>query len=139
MTDGLFQAGLIVSVFAALGIILSRKWRRQESCLLSKRLNLSKPEFIAALAGDADSDVAKWLRDELHVYFHPRLAPHPDDHLIDDLPIDPDEPAFWLQRFCTAHSLSAKDFSTWPDEHPLTVRHFAAWLTMEKRRLEASR
>jgi hypothetical protein len=92
-------------------VAFERKWRRQVDRLAERRANLDEPGFVALLADSADADVAEWLWDELLVYWRPNLTPHPDDDFLRDLPIDPEEPNDWLDRFCTSQGLEQKGLS----------------------------
>lgn len=120
-----------VGVIAAAGtwVAFERKWRRQAGRLAERRTNLDRSGFVAALAGSADADVAEWLWDELAAYWRPILTPHPDDDFVRDLPIDPEEPNDWLNRFCASQSLERESFPEWPFGEATTVRNLAAWFT----------
>ena len=56
--------------------------------LLARRANPTQDEFLAWLVPDVEVDTGNWFWNELLVYFRPALSPHPDDDLINDLPID---------------------------------------------------
>ena len=123
---------LAIAVIGAAGLWVAaeRKWRRQATVLATRRENLGKSDFVAALADSADTDVAEWLWDELLAYWQPPiLSPHPADDFIRDLPIDPDEPEHWMIRFCVAQGLDRRSFPDWPYGEATTVRNLAAWFT----------
>jgi hypothetical protein len=119
-------------------VALERKWRRQARRLAERRANLDQSGFVALLADSADADVAEWLWNELLVYWRPTLTPHPDDDFARDLPIDPDEPNDWLDRFCTSQGLEQKIFPDWPHGEETTVRNLAAWFTNGRKAAQAA-
>lgn len=62
-------------------------------------------------------------------YVAPRLTPHPDDMLLEDLCIDDgdvtmDWPWVWTEQ----HGLAESDLPDWPKGWPMTVRNYARWL-----------
>jgi hypothetical protein len=135
-----FQLGAasVLGIFALFWMIALRKWRKQQQLLLAKRANPSKAQFVETLGEDADPDVAEWLWHELIVYLRPHLAPHPNDHLLDDLRIDPGDPEDWLREFCNRNGLAYKDFPGWPADRQLTVRNLAIWLSAQRHLMRGS-
>jgi len=113
------------------GVILfaTRNTRRMIARTLERRPNPTEAEFVAMLSDDVRPGVAMFLWETMVPYLEPKLTPHPDDDLCDDLPIDPDEPAMdWLPEFAERHGLKAKYWPQWPGEWDGTVRNFARWL-----------
>jgi len=103
--------------------------------LAGRRPSPSREEFVGMLAGEVDEASAVWLWDELQVYYRPRLAPHPDDDLIEDMPIDPDEPEDWVRDYCFRHGIKQRQMSEWPKGLSVTPRHLLRWLDAERQRL----
>jgi hypothetical protein len=87
------------------------------------------------LAGDVDADSAAWFWDELQVYYRPLLSPHPDDDLVNDMPIDPDEPEDWARDYCRLSGIALRQVRNWPEGRPVTPRNFLCWLHAERQRL----
>lgn len=126
---------------AILGMLYYRGVRRHRRLIAALEARRPSPAardgFAALLADDCEEDIAHFLWDELTVYWAP-IAPHPDDHLTEDLAIDPDEPTDWLARFCRAQRIRASDFEPMADGQPPTIRNFARWLSRERGRLAPS-
>lgn len=83
------------------------------------------------MAQDCSPEAARFVWAQTLPYITPRLMPHPDDLLIDDLCIDNgdftiDWPRDWAER----QRLSESDLPDWPKDWPLTVRNFARWLDL---------
>jgi uncharacterized protein YneF (UPF0154 family) len=118
-------AGL--SVWLILGFYFHRKAHRR---LAEKRPNPTREEFLALMAGDVDHDIAEWMWENLAVYYTP-LAPHPDDHLLEDACIDDGDVSLdWLPAFAESQGLAWKQWPEWPKGWDLTVRNFARWLQL---------
>lgn len=131
-------AGLVIAGFICLWIVGKLQWDKKARALLKRRSNPTRDEFVALLATECAEDVAEFLWDELQVYFRPLLTPHPDDDLVDDLPIDPEEPEDWVVEFCKQQELRISDFAEWPKDLAVTPRNLGAWLTHERNRLDQS-
>lgn len=129
-----FAAGCI-GLFLLLWIVMARRWRNDAMKLAASRPNLSEDEFLSAIADVADPDIAQYLWDELAAYWSP-ATPHPDDDFLNSLSIDPDEPQFWLERFCQQRGYDWRAWPMWEEGRPTTVRHFAQWLVDGRRRAE---
>src|SRR3546814_20108360 len=69
---------IAIAIFGVLGIIGARRHRKQIAALADRRVSPSNDEFTALLAADCAVDVARFVWDELLVYWH-RLTPHPAD------------------------------------------------------------
>ena len=87
---------------------------------------------MTSLAADCDADIAEFLWAELTpewAYWHAALTPHPDDDVPKDLPIDDDDPHYWLENYCDSRGLDWKRWTNWDQSQPTTVRNFARWLS----------
>jgi hypothetical protein len=118
----------IVGMFSAIYFIGERKHRRMARALLQRRPNPTKSEFISLLAPICDAVVADFLWEELLPYFKPILTPHPDDDMVADLPIDPEEPADLTAAFCDRFNIDESNYAHWPEGKSATVRNIACWL-----------
>ncbi len=116
---------LALGGWLGLGFFLHRRGHRR---LAAKRPNPTRDQFIAMLANDVDADIAAWLWDQARPYYDP-LTPHPDDHLLHDAMIDDgDIDIYWWREFAEAMALDEASWPVWPQDWPLTMRHFARWL-----------
>jgi hypothetical protein len=131
-----FAAGC-VGLFLLFWTVMARRWRSDAARLAASRPNLGEDGFRSAIAGIADPDIARYLWEELAVYWSP-ATPHPDDDFLNNLPIDPDEPQDWLERFCQQRGYDWRVWPEWDEGRPTTVRSFALWLAEGRRRAEAS-
>ena len=134
------KAALVVSAisclyFTTIYFLGRRKWNRMAAALLARRPNRTRDEFVALLAPDVETETAEWFWNELLVYFRPTLTPHPDDDLMNDLPIDGDDPADWVQDYCKRNGLSTRQLQKWPESRLVTPRNLLGWLESERRRL----
>lgn len=131
-----FAAGWI-GLFLLLWIVLQRRWQRAAAKLAASRPNLGEDEFLAAMASEVDPDIARFLWEELAAYWLP-ATPHPDDDFLNSLPIGPDEPQDWLERFCQQRGYDWRAWPAWDEGRPTTVRSYALWLAEGRRLAEAS-
>ena len=129
MSNWILPTLWVLAIFAGIYLVGRRKWRRQAAELNSKRPNPSRDEFVAILGSDCESDLAAFLWETLDVYYRPRATPHPDDDLIREVGIDPDEPDDWVQEFDRRFGLNARILSDWPTKRPVTARNLARWLS----------
>jgi len=135
LNDGWIAAGVIGACSAAYVTISVRKWRRMAAALSQQRDNPTREQFTIMLERDADPETAAWLWDELQVCRGAAKSPHPGHDFLRDLPIDHDEPNFWVERYCHHFDLPHKAVAGWPDGEPTTVRNLARWLSSERLRL----
>jgi len=128
---------LIPSIFAVgfVAVVLGIGWRntrRTVARTLARRTNLTRDEFVALLVPDVSPGTAEFVWDatiECLDVWH--LSPHPDDHLVRDLPFDDDDPTMdWLPTFAKMHCLDWKAWPKWPADWEGTVRNFALWLEL---------
>ena len=135
MKETWIAAIVAAAAFGIFYVLSERKFRDAASRLGGRRRSPSREEFIELLSNNCERDIAEFLWEELKIFYRPRLMPHPDDNFIEDLPIDHDEPNDWLARFCGMQGLQEQDFAPWPLEMPATIRNFATWLAVGRRRL----
>ncbi|MCZ8368759.1 MAG: hypothetical protein O9293_02130 [Porphyrobacter sp.] len=131
--ESLAMAGFVVAglaIWIALGFVMQR---RAHGRLAARRPNPTEAEFLAMMAQDCSPEAARFLWQQALVYVEPRLTPHPDDLLLDDLCIDDgDFTLDWPQVWAERQGLSESDLSDWPKDWPLTVRNFARWLDLAR-------
>lgn len=99
--------GWTLTIVAALALFAwqaQRDWRATAAEIAKTRPNLDEAQFIAALAGYATPEAARWLREELDVFFDP-LTPHPDDQLLAPDFCDPDDITDLINSFIRQHAL----------------------------------
>ncbi|GGD61290.1 hypothetical protein [Croceicoccus mobilis] len=106
----------------------SRARGRKVAELLGRRANPTRDEFVAMMTVNARPDVAAFLWDALQLYYRPELTPHPDDDLVGDLLIDPDEPEDWVMDYCHRFAISAQELPKWGEEHRVTPRNLGRYL-----------
>jgi hypothetical protein len=115
---------LAVGLFA----VLYRKVWRMIARTKARRANPSRREFVALLSRDVRPETAEFLWEQM-AFLLPTVAPHPDDHLWNDLPIDESEPMLdWLAEYAERHGAKSSDWPPWPAGSPCTVRSYARWL-----------
>lgn len=131
MSEWVTEVGYAVGFLALLvGYGWLSDWRAHRR-VTARRPNPTEAEFLAMMAPDCSAQAAQFMWDQLLPYVTPRLTPHPDDLLIDDLRIDDgdismDWPVDWAER----EGLAESDLPYWPNGWPLTVRNFARWLDL---------
>ncbi len=129
MPGWLIPTAFVIIIMGSVFFVAWRNTRRMIDTTLARRTNPTRHEFVAMLSDDVRPETAEFVWDSIASLVAPRLTPHPDDHLADDLPIDPDEPAMaWMPEFAARHAVDAKQWPQWPDEWEGTVRDFARWL-----------
>lgn len=78
---------------------------------------------------DTMEATANFLWDTAVIYLQPRLAPHPDDDLVRDLPIDDGDWSMdWPREFADLHGFSEMDYPDWPEGAAVTLRNYGRWL-----------
>ena len=83
------------------------------------------------MARDVSPTAAEYIWETAQFYLAPRLTPHPNDDLVDDLPIDDgDWSVDWPVDFAKRHGFSDKLYPDWPDGWPATLRNYGKWLDM---------
>jgi hypothetical protein len=126
--EWLAVTGLVV---AALAIALAYGFfsiRRAHARVSARRPNLTEMEFLALMARDCSPDAARFVWAQALPYVEPRLTPHPDDPLLDDLCIDDDDIDMdWPRAWAEGLGIAESDLPDWPKDWPLTVRNFAHW------------
>ena len=122
-------AALVVCVFVWLHISGERRLKRQKAILPALRVNPTYNEFAALLNADCEPDIADQLWCDLLPFYAPDMTPHPDDDVIQDMPIDHDEPNDWLRDFCKKNGFGVRDVTPWPSQQQATVRNLARWFS----------
>ena len=130
---------LAATVFVVAGVsiwfaIAWRNTKRQIARTLARRANPSRAEFLKMMAGDVSDEAAAFLWEtiEPNLDFHnPNLAPHPDDDLVSDLPIDGDDIRVdWPREWAAKQGFHESNLPDWPDGWPVTIRNYGRWLDM---------
>lgn len=128
MPEWLAATGFVV---AALAIWLgtgSLLHRRAMARTAARRPNPTESEFLAMMVQDCSAEAARFVWEQALPYVERRLAPHPDDHLLDDLCIDDgDIDMDWISDWADRFGVPEHDLPEWPQDWPLTVRNFARW------------
>ncbi|ANK12392.1 hypothetical protein [Erythrobacter neustonensis] len=121
-------------VIGGLAIWLTRGFvmlRRAHRRVAARRPNPTDAEFFAMMAQDCSPEAARFVWQQALIYIAPRLTPHPDDHLLDDLCIDDDDiDTDWVSEWADQRGVLQKTLPDWPKDWPLTVRNFARWLDL---------
>lgn len=127
---------VVVTIFVAVGLTLWLMFgfwciRKAHSRLIKKRPNPTRDDFLRDMGTDCSPKAAEFLWEQALPYVEPRLTPHPDDHLFDDLKIDDDDVSMdWPREWAQRQGFHESNFPDWPDDWPTTVRNFAKWLDM---------
>lgn len=135
----MFPDWLLATMFVAgfLGVHFGVAWRntkRQILQTLSRRQNLTEAQFITLMTVDVSEETARFLWQVTMPYleFHkPTLAPHPDDDLVNDLPIDDEEWSMdWPRDWAERRGFHESNLPDWPEEWRVTIRNYGRWLDM---------
>lgn len=115
----------IVSAFAV------RNTRRQIGATRARRHNPTRDEFMASMSPDVSCRTAEFLWETAIVYLEPQLAPHPDDDLVKDLPIDEDDWSMdWPRAYAEREGFHESNLPDWPKDWSVTLRNYGRWLDM---------
>lgn len=129
--EWLVAAGFVVAgltLWIALGFLVVRRVHRR---VAARRPNPTEAEFLALMAQDCSPEAAHFVWAQALPYATPRLTPHPDDHLRDDLCIDEgDIEMDWISDWTDQLGIPEHNLPEWPEDWPLTVRNFARWLDL---------
>ncbi|MFN3458942.1 MAG: hypothetical protein ACK4Z8_15310 [Novosphingobium sp.] len=129
-------AGGVLAVWLGGGYLVGkRNYRRAVQTLRARRADPSREAFTASLSPEVRAATAEWFWQQLQAYYQPDLSPHPDDDLIRDMPIDPEEPEDWVRDYCRANGLKERNLEPWPEGMAVTPRNLLGWLENERRRL----
>lgn len=130
-----FAIGFVVLLFG----IAWDNTRKQIAATLERRPNLTRAEFCELMVLDVSRPTAEFVWDKMIGDLEPKLAPHPDDDLAKDLPIDDEEWSMdWPSEFAGRHGFSENDLPDWPEGWRATVRNYGRWLEMGLARASAS-
>ena len=117
---------------AVLSLVIWRAIRNTSKMVertLERRPNPTKEEFLTGMTSDVSPTTSNFLWETILPYVAPKLAPHPDDHLWHDLPIDEDDVTTdWSSDFAKSHGRKLESWPDWPIDVPVTVRNFGRWL-----------
>lgn len=131
--EWLAVTGFVVAALAiwlVLGFVMRRRAHRR---VADRRPNLTEAEFLAMMAQDCSPEAAHFVWAQALLYVEPRLTPHPDDLLLDDLCIDDDDIDMdWTRTWAEGQGIAETDLPDWPKDWPLTVRNFARWVDLSR-------
>lgn len=128
MPGWVLPASFASAFVAGLILVACRYTWRMIRRTKARRPNPSRTEFVALLSRDVRPETAEFLWERM-AFLLPAIAPHPNDHLWNDLPIDESEPMTdWLADFAERHSRRAQDWPNWPAGSACTVGNYARWL-----------
>ncbi len=131
--EWLVMTGFVVaaiSIWLTLGVVMRRRAYRR---VAARRPNSTEAEFLAMMAQDCSPEAARFMWQQTLSYVEPRLTPHPDDLLLDDLCIDDDDiDTDWTRDWADQQDILESDLPDWPKDWPLTVRNFARWLDLAR-------
>lgn len=124
----------VTLVILVLGLIGRRNTNNQIEETLSKRENPSRDEFLSMMMLDTSREASEFVwnsaRSSLDLYKR-KLAPHPDDHLVDDLPIDDEEWSMdWPRDWAEQQGFHESNLHDWPEGWPITIRNYGRWLDL---------
>ena len=120
----------ILAVWFALGFVVHRRAMRR---LAARRPNPTEDEFLAMMAQDCSPEAARFVWSQALPYVMPRVTPHPDDLLLDQLCIDGDDiDVDWRGTWAGQLGLKERDLPDWPEDWRLTVRNFARWCDLSR-------
>lgn len=108
--------------------------RKAHSRVAAMRPNPTEEQFLAMMAADCSPEVSRFLWDSALTYIQPRLTPHPDDNLLDDLKIDDEDLSMdWPRDWAASKGFHESNLPDWPDDWPITIRNYGRWLDMGPR------
>jgi hypothetical protein len=128
-------AGLFV--VAALTIWFGIAWRNTTKRVhetAARRANPTETEFMQMMRADVSEDASAFLWKSALPYlecFRPKLTPHPDDDLVQHLPIDDDNFGMdWPREWAELKGFHESNMADWPEGWPVTIRNYGRWLDM---------
>lgn len=121
-------ATVFLGLWSAIGV---RNTRHQIAATHTRRPNPSRDEFMGLMAPDCSPEAAAFLWETALFYLEPKLAPHPDDDLARDLPIDDGDWSMdWPRDWAKSQGFHESNLPDWPAGWPVTIRNFCRWLDM---------
>ena len=132
MPDWLVPAFLAAGFIAVLFAKAHQKTQRMVARTRQRRVNPTESEFVTMLSRDVNPETAEFVCFAIIEYLQRwQLTPHPDDDLVNDLPIGSDDPTIdWLPRYAELYGANWKLWPKWPQGWDGTVRNFARWLEL---------
>lgn len=122
---------LIVAIVIATAIFGNWSLKQAYARLATTRPSPSKNEFLSAMQRDCSPEAAEFIWEMATEYLPPILTPHPDDDLVDDLKVDPEDACIdWADEWAELHGFHKSNVPDWPEGWPATVRNFGRWLDM---------
>lgn len=129
--EWVLPSALVLISFAVLVGLAWRNTQRQIARTLERRSNPTHEEYLALMLPEVSCEASEFLWETASCYLKPKLAPHPDDDLMKDLPIDPDDVSLdWPREFAHQQGFAVRELADWPPGWPVTLRNFGKWLDM---------
>ncbi len=128
-------ATLFVLLFiCVVGVVAWRNSSRQVNSTLARRANPDQEEFLALMSPHVSTEASEFLWHAALPYLEGKpwnLTPHPDDSLVDDLPIaDEDWSMEWPLEWAAERGFHESNRPDWPDDWPPTIRNYGRWLDL---------
>ena len=126
-----FFTGALLSVWFG---IAWRNTNKQIATTRARRADPTQEQFLSLMCADVSDEAARFLWRTVLPYLEhwsSALAPHPDDNLHTDLPIDPDDiDVDWPRDWAELNGFHESNLPDWPEGWPATVRNYGRWLDM---------
>jgi len=134
LAQSIVGALVVLAIGLLVGWLGKRNTDAQIAELLAKRGNLSRDEFFTLMAPDVSRDASEFLWEaslDALSFFKPEVTIHPDDHLLDDVPVDEGEWSLdWPGEWADQQGIREKNLPDWPEDWPATIRNFGLWLDL---------
>ena len=112
-------------------VMAVRNTRQQIAQTRQHRANPTREEFMAMLANDVSQASASFVWEVMQDILPRQLAPHPDDDMVKDLPLDAEEWRLdWPGQFARMQGIDEDRIPDWPKTWEPTVRNYARWLEL---------
>ena len=124
-------------VLSGLGIWFGIAWRntgKQVRKTSARRINPTEAEFMQMMRVDVSEAASAFLWKTALPYlelYRPPLAPHPEDDLVQDLPINDDDFGMdWPREWAELKGFHESNMPDWPEGWAVTIRNYGRWLDM---------
>lgn len=134
LTEWLAKLLFVAFFLALLGIYGFYSIGKAHGRVVTRRSNPTHAQFVQMMATDCSSEAAEFLWQKAIFYLEPKLTPHPDDELGDDLCIDDDDWSMdWPREWAERLGFHESNLPDWPESWPPTIRNYGRWLSMGSR------
>lgn len=108
-----------------------RNTRKQVAKTSRRRANLTRKQFLLQMQLDVSLPAASFLWETILPYLEPHLTPHPEDDIVEDLPVHADDMSLdWPQLWARQQGFHESNLPDWPDGWPVTIRNYGRWLDL---------